>query len=31
MWESLGICFGRKPVKFDYELKELKGPIPRHL
>jgi 6-phosphofructokinase 1 len=31
IFESLGICFGRKPQKFEYELEEIKGPIDRHL
>jgi 6-phosphofructokinase 1 len=31
LWESLGICFGRKPEKFNYNLKEIKGPVQRHL
>jgi 6-phosphofructokinase 1 len=31
LWESLGICFGRKPVKFQYDLEEVKGPVSRHL
>jgi len=31
IFESLGICFGRKPQKFEYELEEIKGPINRHL
>jgi 6-phosphofructokinase 1 len=31
IFESLGICFGRKPQKFDYELEEVKGTIDRHL
>ncbi|MCL4477440.1 MAG: 6-phosphofructokinase [Nitrospirae bacterium] len=31
LFESLGICFGRKPQKFDYEMVEAKGVIARHL
>ncbi|MBI4689066.1 MAG: 6-phosphofructokinase [Nitrospirae bacterium] len=31
LFESLGICFGRKPQKFEYELSEAKMPIARHL
>jgi 6-phosphofructokinase 1 len=31
IFESLGICFGRKPQKFEYELEEVKGTIDRHL
>ena len=31
LFESMGICFGRKPEKFKYELIEAKGPIARHL
>jgi 6-phosphofructokinase 1 len=31
LFESLGICFGRKPQKFDYEMVEAKGVIDRHL
>lgn len=31
LFESLGICFGRKPQKFDYEIVESKGIIDRHL
>ena len=31
IFESLGICFGREPQKFEYELEETKGPIDRHL
>jgi 6-phosphofructokinase 1 len=31
LFESLGICFGRKPQKFDYEMVEVKGVIDRHL
>lgn len=31
IFESLGICFGRKPRKFEYELEEVKGTIDRHL
>jgi 6-phosphofructokinase 1 len=31
LFESLGICFGRKPQKFDYEMVEAQGVIDRHL
>ncbi|HMK43990.1 MAG TPA: 6-phosphofructokinase [Dissulfurispiraceae bacterium] len=31
LWENLGICFGRKPQKFEYSLKKLSGPVHRHL
>jgi 6-phosphofructokinase 1 len=31
LWEDLGICFGRKPVKFHYVLEEITGPAHRHL
>src|SRR5512135_770874 len=31
LFESLGICFGRKPQKFEYELSEVTGTIERHL
>ena len=31
LFESLGICFGRKPQKFGYELVETKGVPKRHL
>jgi 6-phosphofructokinase 1 len=31
IFESLGICFGRKPQKFEYKLEEVKGTIDRHL
>jgi 6-phosphofructokinase 1 len=31
IFESLGICFGRKPEKYDYNLVEVKGKISRHL
>jgi len=31
LFESLGICFGRKPQKYEYELLEKKGSIERHL
>jgi 6-phosphofructokinase 1 len=31
LWESLGICFGRTPEKFHYNLKEMTGPVLRHL
>lgn len=30
LFESLGICFGRKPEKFGYEIVEAKGVIDRH-
>jgi len=31
IFESLGICFGRKPQKYDYDLVEVKGKIARHV
>jgi 6-phosphofructokinase 1 len=31
VFEDLGICFGRKPKKYDYELVEIKGKITRHV
>jgi len=31
LFESLGICFGRKPQKFAYEMVEVRGEIERHL
>ncbi|MBI4684074.1 MAG: 6-phosphofructokinase [Nitrospirae bacterium] len=31
LFESLGICFGRKPQKYEYQLIEAKMPIERHL
>lgn len=31
LFESLGICFGRKPQKFEYEFSEVRGTIERHL
>ncbi len=31
VFESLGICFGRKPEKYEYDLVEVKGKITRHL
>jgi 6-phosphofructokinase 1 len=31
LFESLGTCFGRKPLKFGYELVETKGVPKRHL
>jgi 6-phosphofructokinase 1 len=31
LFESLGICFGRKPQKFEYEFSEVTGTIDRHL
>jgi 6-phosphofructokinase 1 len=31
IFESLGICFGRKPKKFEYEIVEQQGRIARHL
>lgn len=31
LFEGLGICFGRKPAKFEYEFSEVKGRIERHL
>jgi len=31
VFEDLGICFGRKPKKYAYELVEIKGKITRHV
>jgi 6-phosphofructokinase 1 len=31
LFESLGICFGRKPQKFTYEFSEIKGAVARRL
>jgi 6-phosphofructokinase 1 len=31
LFETLGICFGRKPQKFEYETIEAKGAVERHL
>jgi 6-phosphofructokinase 1 len=31
IFESLGICFGRKPQTYDYEVVEIKGKIARHV
>jgi len=31
LFESLGICFGREPQKFEYEFSEVTGTIDRHL
>ena len=31
LFESLGICFGRKPQKYEYEFSEVTGIIDRHL
>jgi 6-phosphofructokinase 1 len=31
LFETLGICFGRKPQKFEYETMEAKGAVERHL
>jgi 6-phosphofructokinase 1 len=31
LFESLGICFGRKPQKFEHETVQAKGTIERHL
>jgi 6-phosphofructokinase 1 len=31
LFETLGICFGRKPKKFEYETMEAKGAVERHL
>ena len=31
LFEGLGVCFGRKPEKFDYEFSEAKGRIERHV
>ncbi|HSB52531.1 MAG TPA: 6-phosphofructokinase, partial [Dissulfurispiraceae bacterium] len=31
LYESLGTCFGRKPVKYTYTFEEVTGPVHRHL
>jgi 6-phosphofructokinase 1 len=31
LFESLGTCFGRKPLKYDYHFAEVKDKITRHL
>lgn len=31
LFESLGICFGRRPEKYKYRFGEIKGEIQRHL
>ncbi len=31
LFESLGVCFGRQPQKYEYEFAEAKTPIERHL
>jgi 6-phosphofructokinase 1 len=31
LWEDLGICFGRKPIKFNYVLQEVKGEVQRYI
>ncbi len=31
LYESLGTCFGRKPVKYSYTFEEVTGPAHRHL
>lgn len=31
LFETLGICFGRKPERFEYETVEAKGAVERHL
>jgi 6-phosphofructokinase 1 len=31
LYESLGTCFGRKPVKYAYTFEEVKGSVHRHL
>ncbi|MDA8432642.1 MAG: 6-phosphofructokinase, partial [Nitrospiraceae bacterium] len=31
LFEGLGVCFGRKPEKFEYEFSEAKGRIERHV
>ena len=31
LFESLGTCFGRKPLKYDYHFTEVKDKITRHL
>jgi 6-phosphofructokinase 1 len=31
LFEGLGVCFGRKPEKFEYEFSEVKSRIERHV
>jgi len=31
LFETLGICFGRRPQKFEYETMQTKGVVERHL
>jgi 6-phosphofructokinase 1 len=31
LFEGLGICFGRRPHKYEYEFSEVTGTIDRHL
>lgn len=31
LFETLGICFGRRPQKFEYETMQTKGAVERHL
>ncbi|GAB4390119.1 MAG: 6-phosphofructokinase [Thermodesulfovibrionales bacterium] len=31
LYERLGVCFGRKPVEYSPEIKEMKGAVERHL
>jgi 6-phosphofructokinase 1 len=31
LFESLGVCFGRKPVPYEPELAAVTLPLPRHL
>jgi 6-phosphofructokinase 1 len=31
LFETLGICFGRKPQKFEYKTMQTKGAVERHL
>jgi 6-phosphofructokinase 1 len=31
LFESLGTCFGRKPLKYDYHFAEVTDRITRHL
>jgi 6-phosphofructokinase 1 len=31
LFETLGICFGRRPRKFEYETMQTKGAVERHL
>lgn len=31
LFESLGVCFGRNPKKFEYVISETKGVVERHL